>query len=134
MMKKLHIIFIVLVCGLFSMTGPEVCTGADNEMQQYRCESSFILNGNPSQKYVDWNTPVLTSAGAEIISERNQSQGNSQRNTSTIKLPARDNTMLKAGKILNTSDLYDYGSQILLFPSGMRSSAHRLIIFRKLVI
>ena len=136
MMKKLHIILIILACCL-GYTALEVRQQDDSTGSGpgRLSTAAYIEDGvNSPERYIDWNTPAFSSTVREFFSERSQNQTTGLKNHTNLKLPPKSGYQDSPGKIPGIHVLNRFEYALRLFPSGTGSKWHHLIILRKLVI
>ena len=141
MLKKLHIAILLLLCGVVYMTQDCVQSwnlsdesAAPRHSYEAHDSSRIFQYDNSSERYVDWNSPEMSATGTEVMPPSARGGSGTGRIHGSLKIPLRNPLCIWTGRAAVLTDSNRMESTMTLFPSGVCSPDHHLIILRKLVI
>ena len=136
MMKKLKIGKVLFAAAavaaaafLHINTDSEILESRKNYQQE-----EILQNDNSSERYIDWNSPSVSSARTEVFTDRNQNGPSAARGHNSAKTLNREAGMTNVPSKLSAIVQKGFSEQMELFPSGTNSIDHHLIMLRKLLI
>lgn len=141
MLKKLHIAILMLLCGLAYMTqdGLRAWNQSDEPAAPGHSSTShedqrIFQYDNSQERYVDWNTPEIAATGTEVMPPAGRGGSGTGRSQGSPKIPLRNPLWICPGRASCPTGRECRETPMRLFPSGVSSPDHQLIILRKLVI
>lgn len=136
MMKKLKIGKVIFAAAAVAVaaflhinTDSEIPEPGKNYQQE-----EILQNDNSSERYIDWNSPSISSARTEVFTDRNQNGPSAARGHNSAKTLNRESGMTNVPSMLSAMSQNGFSGQMELFPSGTNSIDHHLIMLRKLLI
>lgn len=136
MMKKLKIGKVLFAAAAVAAAA-FLHINTDSEIQEswknYQQEE-ILQNDNSSERYIDWNSPSISSARTEVFTDRNQNGPSAARGHNSAKTLNRESGMTNVPSMLSAMSQNGFSGQMELFPSGTNSIDHHLIMLRKLLI
>ncbi|MCM1502882.1 MAG: hypothetical protein NC115_09490 [Bacteroidales bacterium] len=135
MKNRVYIIAAAAVIAFCALAGQHDAVSGTGFSSAAESIESLCKDGTAEDRYTDYNEAFICCSTSGISSARTQTVNALPRHTVTFKRnAAAKDANFKSGKSLGLNSVYNFHSQLGLFPSGLNSRSHSFIRMCRLTI